>query len=72
MDNLSPGWPQHYPQYQDCTYRITVTAGNLIQMYFNEFDLEHDPERGNVFNVFWDIRWLGFDIYAGQGHLSKI
>ena len=39
----SPGWPQHYPQYQDCSYTITVAQENLIQMYFNEFDLEHDP-----------------------------
>ena len=40
----SPGWPQHYPQYQNCMYQITVVEENRIQLYFNEFDLEHDPE----------------------------
>ena len=40
----SPGWPQHYPQYQNCMYQITVAEENRIQLYFNEFDLEHDPE----------------------------
>ena len=40
----SPGWPQHYPQYQNCMYQITVAEENRIQLYFNEFDLEHEPE----------------------------
>ncbi|KAI8440547.1 hypothetical protein MSG28_001789 [Choristoneura fumiferana] len=42
----SPGWPKTYDRNRDCTWTITVPAGQQIKLNISEFDLEQ-PLRGN-------------------------
>eukprot|EP00794_Sanderia_malayensis_P017802 gene17802-19578_t len=36
----SPGYPAKYPHNKDCTTKITVPAGNVVQLTFDTFDVE--------------------------------
>ena len=40
----SPGYPQPYRNGIDCTWRIQVSMGQLIQFKFLHFDVDHDVE----------------------------
>ena len=37
---ISPNYPEPYSVATDCTWRIAVSAGSLIQVVFSELDLE--------------------------------
>ncbi|XP_054002675.1 cubilin [Hylaeus anthracinus] len=40
-DIISPNYPQPYNEQADCTWRITVAAGSLVQLIIVDLDLEH-------------------------------
>lgn len=37
----SPGHPSIYPHGANCTWYITVSPGNLVQLVFESFNLEY-------------------------------
>ena len=39
----SPYFPDHYHDYQDCQWNITVPAGRVIKLIFDVFELESTP-----------------------------
>eukprot|EP00794_Sanderia_malayensis_P017800 gene17800-19576_t len=40
----SPGYPAQYPNDADCNTKITVPIGKVIQLTFNEFDVEEEDD----------------------------
>ena len=38
----SKNWPQDYPSYQDCYWKIDVGDDKKIKIAFMDFDLEYD------------------------------
>lgn len=38
----SRNWPQDYPPYQDCYWKIEVGNDKRIKIAFMDFDLDHD------------------------------
>lgn len=39
----SPNYPQPYPHETKCVWKIEVDFHNLIEITFNDFDLEFSP-----------------------------
>uniref|UniRef100_H2ZHT6 Metalloendopeptidase n=1 Tax=Ciona savignyi TaxID=51511 RepID=H2ZHT6_CIOSA len=40
----SPNWPNKYPSRKDCTWHVSTTAGHMVKLVFNEFELESQPD----------------------------
>ena len=41
----SPGYPSNYPDNQDKTFPIKVTAGQVIEILFTDFNLEPQSDQ---------------------------
>ena len=49
----SPGYPQPYQNGIDCTWRIQLSVGQLIQFNFLHFDVDHDVQVSYL-GCMWD------------------
>ena len=43
----SKNWPQDYPPYQDCYWKIDIGDDKKIKIAFMDFDLEYDSGCGD-------------------------
>ncbi|XP_072035616.1 mannan-binding lectin serine protease 1-like [Amphiura filiformis] len=42
----TPEYPDKYPGYSDCDWTITVAEGYVIELVFNDFEIEDHPDGG--------------------------
>lgn len=57
----SPGFPQPYPHYLYCVWRVYAPAGRRIRIEFTDFDLEERlslQSLGNRRGCFADQLWV--------------
>ncbi|KAK6170352.1 hypothetical protein SNE40_018764 [Patella caerulea] len=46
----SPNYPQKYPKYSDCQWRIETAVGTKIQLTFDDFDVEKKYDYVDVYD----------------------
>ena len=42
----TPEYPDAYPGYSDCDWTVSVAEGYVIELVFNDFEIEDHPDGG--------------------------